>query len=416
MINGVLVIQKNVIMKRTVVISVFAITICSCGQKNDSRYIPIEGLNGHVKQVSTSYYQNDFEKNQKIAKFGELIPDSIEYYNKQGGKTSSVFVNSFKDFPEFYSVLIDSVYYDKHGNAIGTVKYEIYIHQKDVLEYKNPKGLIMNNFYIKEQMSVDVHRNKNTLTETKTTCISFDKSLFDSFSDDFKEFIREVCHVFSVEPMLSNDRLRGEVRSINKSSTISTFDGDNIVSKMTISDSDTTETQYVYKDGRLFEEKEGKQVLRYDDRGRIIYAGGTSLIHITEGVVQSPFSTVYKDSTKFTISEGLFGGPTLELTKMNSENRRTFFARLMSWEESNEEGMRLFEDFADGLITEAEFCSGLKKIGRNTDDSPSIIKYSYLDYDSHHNPLRIVRRYEDYYDFGDSESRGIEERTIEYYD
>ena len=403
-------------MKKTVHFIVFAITICSCGQKNDSRYVPIEGLNGRIKQVSTSYYRSDFEKNQKIAKFGELIPDSIEYYNERGGKTSSVFLNSYKDYPEFYKVTVDSVYYDKHGTVIGTVEYEIFIHQEDVLEYKNPKSLITNNFYIKEQMSVGVHRNNNTLSETKTTCISFDKSLYDSFSDDFKDFIFEVCNAYSVEPMLSNGMLKGEVRSINKSSTISTFDGDNIISKMVVSDSDTTETQYVYKDGRLFEEKEGKQVIRYDDRGRIIYAGGTSLIHITEGVVQSPFTTVYKDSTKFTISEGFLGGPTLELTKLNSENRRTFFARLISWRESNEEGMRLFEDFADGLITETEFCSGLKDNAKKTHDSPSIIRYSYLDYDSHHNPLRIVYRYEDYYDFGDSESRSIEERTIEYYD
>ena len=70
---------KDMDMKKPFHFIVFAITICSCGQKNDSRYLPIEGFNGHVKQVSTSYYQSDLEKNQKISEFGELIPDNIVF-------------------------------------------------------------------------------------------------------------------------------------------------------------------------------------------------------------------------------------------------------------------------------------------------------------------------------------------------
>ena len=154
-------------------LALVTITFISCGGEKN-RYQPIQGYKGMVKRIVSYNYENDFQKNKIISKYGVLIPKYIKEYNKYGNETMNVIIDLPDDDDEQVCVIyIDSISYDKKQKQESLVRYTIYTNT-------NEKGAVF--YKAASSFSVSISLYPGFLSCKKSTLISYILHLYYNLS------------------------------------------------------------------------------------------------------------------------------------------------------------------------------------------------------------------------------------------
>lgn len=399
-------------MQKSFFILFSILTVIACNNGSSLKYQPVKDLKGEIRRISTYSYESDIQKNRIIAKYGVPIPESVVIYNKYGSPEVSIDIQlPDNDDPQICYVTVDSVFYDKHNRMKGKHLYEIFVQPADLHSYEDPSVLLNldNSFSVKRFVRVEVSDEKtkrveehisefpNNLDKYKTLPNVMQKAIHEWFDyrgipiDIFdSKDVRNDTTTFIYE--YDKDKLIREreesSRSVNE--TVRKYDGENLIEEIRINDTDTSKTTYSYKNGKLFQKQEGETITNYDEQERVISR--------VRGDDQTIYT--YKDTTTLSTSHYVFTSSSKEMNcvyfyRYNKDGLILFSADL-NLKDSDlylDDAILLFENFRDGLIDEGSLRKGMEAIILKIDDSDfnHVDKTDYSNYDSHGNPLRIIK-------------------------
>ena len=420
------------------------ISFFSC--KNDTKvaYIPIKGFNGEVKRLTTFEYSNEHEKELMIAKYGKTIPETISYYNERGQETCAISIQIPNiDDPQVCTIVIDSTFFDDYGRDIGGVNYVLYAHPKEIVKYQDISSKINALFVIIKESRVEVEEDDNLRIENRISTRSVDIEKYKKLPNDIRYYI-DFSFPFVMDRV--NDIINTGIIPSDTTQTIYEYDNDqiiretvkskglysetrrkysnnNVVSETHISEKDTIERTFIYKNGKLSEEKSEDDVIRYDALGRKVSIISPSMQYIT----------TYKDSTELSVGSYKFDWSdkwsyVVSLEKKSSDGLIVFSStlHLEDREIYKDDAVLLFEHFRDGLIDQKELQKGMVAIIEKIYDSRLnyINNTTYSNYDNHHNPLLVVENsiylnhrhsYFSSNTIEEDEDKKITEYVIDYY-
>lgn len=431
-------------------VSCLAIIACNNNAGEKIKYVPVEDLKGEVKKVVTYSYESDIEKNKMIAQYGAVIPETIECYNKYGSLEVGIRIElPDEDEPQICYVGIDSVKFDKNNRMILRSGYVVLVLPNALSDYATPQLLMSseNSFIIRNNTRVEILEEKNKCIERVITEQSLDPDSFKALPYYMQNAIKEryfwrdasflqtgsmpkdtITTIFEYD---GKKVIRETEKRKDKTSVIERrYDGDNLIEEILFSGSDTTKTTFSYKNGHLNEKKVGNSVTRYDEKERVI-------AEFNEGMQQV---TTYSDTTKIATYHSDRNGleyNAVYFYRYNKDGLELFSSYLHLDDEDMyvDDAVLLFENFRDGQISESALREKMESIVYKINQSmqSSIEKKTYSNFDSHGNPLKIVKSrtsltnnyslyprssFSKYFTTKrvmTSESKQIIEREIEYY-
>lgn len=429
-------------------LALVTITFISCGGEKN-RYQPIQGYKGMVKRIVSYNYENDFQKNKIISKYGVLIPKYIKEYNKYGNETMNVIIDLPDDDDEQVCVIyIDSISYDKKQKQESLVRYTIYTNTNEIMYYNDPQRLIKSNTTFTQKEVEETHYTRKGDSESRITIstLSFETKSLDNISKTIQNVIKKRLEYLGdsflnetyipdttsvIHLKYENDKIIHEKHQgyLSSKEITNYYDKDLLLSQTAVTENDTIITTYSYKDGYLSEVKTDDNIKRYDKKGRLVYNKNNNReeINIFKG-----------DSIEITSTSSSIGH-FIYFSKVNQDSLNIFSISLNLADENRyaDDVIMQIEKFANNEISQEKIMNEIEQIIYKIDDSNynSFTSTIYTNFDTHNNPLKIelnrttmtnnysmfsspsLSKYKYYLDKKviKSESRDITEREIEYY-
>lgn len=372
----------------------------SCTDGNN-KYQPVQGYKGKIKRIVSYNYENDFQKNKIISKYGTLIPEYIKEYNKYGNETMNMRINLPDDDDKQVCIIhIDSIAYNKKQEQESVVSYAIYTNTNEVMYYNDPQKLIKSNTTFVEKAVKNSYytRTGNSESQIKTSTLSYETKSLDNISNAIKTFYKDRFGYFG-ESLLNqipttdttsivfidydNDKVMHE-RHPNKDITYY-YDNDLLSSKTIVTKDDTTTIKYNYKDAYLWEVKSDNTIERYDNQGRTIY-------HKTDN--REEINIFKGDSINISSTTTNYGN-FINFSKVNKDSLNIFSISISLADEKlyTDDVIMHLEKYSNEEITKEKLMTEIEAIIYKIDDSSynSFTSTIYSNYDTHNNPLKIEK-------------------------
>lgn len=417
----------------------------SCGKKH--QYQPIEGYNGKVKSIITYEYKSEIDRNRQISKYGEMIPSSIERFNRYGLLTSRI---SIDIDDEIFYIWFDSIQYNNYDPLFETRGEILCDNFEDLCKLKTLEDLLNSTSTEYSKWDTQIIKTKtgdNVETETTITQtthnINKQKSLYTSVYD-----LTEEHNCIKADTTTHTIKYDKHGRVINKQTDkqiIWNEYGNNLLTKSISIDTESNDTlavtKYSYINNSLREEHtetpEKDIIKRYDENGRIIY----DYINIFDFRQQETVNTYNDTSCLSTTYSVLYEEESyyIDMSITNKDGLTVFtsFIDLGNEDRYINKATRLLEQYRDNNISLDEFETELEDQVLKMHDSErnNFTTITYSEFDSHNNPLKIktteITMTNSYSYFSDSFSHlkyylepkvykhsytNVKEKVIEYYD